>query len=185
MLLSNGAWCGTVGRRTDPDYWRIYDKGVEQRTHAPGVKWRLELEAKGTLAPAIEEEMRCSADLPRYCFERVTSQWTRAGFSLPLDSLGGALPTVRAPKKPESDMPKLALWLCQTVAPVIRRMLRVYSEDEVLAMLGLSERCLSRTKHEALRSATRAALVRRANMAGDVSVAYQGSVGGFPPNPHS
>lgn len=175
--LNRGSWCGTVGKRTRPRFFRLYDKGVESRTAAPNVKWRLELEAKYDFARQLDAELLCQSDVPRWAYKRLVPLWKSSGFTWPSDEddepLGALLPV-------DPPLPSLfdqLEWIERTVKPVVSRMKMVCSPTELLRTLGLEDVAMDRKANETLRHQARMALVRRANMADHVSVAYQGALG--------
>lgn len=147
-LDGKGYWCGTVGERTEPSYWRIYDKGVEAREAPPNVKWRLEWETKKTLAPEVWRECCAAPNVASWSWERVRSSWKQAGLFWPLPGSERALPPVVAPPKPMTPAWKLALWIEATVSPTIPRLLNVFSVDEVLRMLALHEHARRRMPND-------------------------------------
>lgn len=134
---ADGMWLGTVGRRTCPEYLRLYDKGVEQRLLGSGRMWRLELEVKYAQAEALcREEARSMLD-PRWVASYVTSRWLSSGLLWPLRHDVQCLAAVRAAPKPESTSPALLAWMNRSVAPVVSRLLRTTPLDDILLSLGL------------------------------------------------
>jgi hypothetical protein len=134
-----GLWLGTVGRRTAPSYIRVYDKGVESRCAAPGVLWRIELEAKHQHARKLWELNRGKLKSPAFCASYSVQSLTSQGFSWPFGPLDDESHDVTAGPRPKSTVQSLAAWLVLSVRPVISRMLTVFTVGELLQMLGLSD----------------------------------------------
>lgn len=135
---TSGSWCGTVGNRTSPKYWRVYDKGVESGKAPPGVKWRVELEAKGAHA---EELGRCHReDLldPHFCNRYLISSWEQAGCCWPITESESAVDVVVTKKPEQPPAWRLKLWMENSVRPTMPRMLNAFSVADVLETLGLS-----------------------------------------------
>lgn len=128
---------GTVGDRTNARYLRVYDKGVESKVEKPGRLWRLELEAKRTLAPALWMDLLNSTDVEQWCFNSLAEQWKRSGCSWPLTASTRAGEGIAVPSEGPSDGERLARWVKQSVAPAIERLLKKHAASEVLSMMGL------------------------------------------------
>jgi hypothetical protein len=141
---SRGCWYGTVGERTDPDFWRVYDKGVESGKAPAGTLWRIELEAKKSLAPKLTEEACQSSDVPKWSEERVQSSWRQAGYWWPLPSRSPSLPPVKADAQQPASVLGLLNWYGLSVKPTIPRVLTVFTVAEVLTALGLSDVAVAR-----------------------------------------
>lgn len=141
---STGLAIGTVGARTGPRYLRVYDKGVEQRSHPPGVRWRLEVEAKQSLAEGLWADFQSQKDVPAWCYESVESQWRASGSRWLLPRSSRQRSAVRAVAKRPPTAVELLAWLRTTVAPTLPRVLKVYSAHELLGALGLHEVAMAR-----------------------------------------
>lgn len=142
---TDGSYCGTVGRRTHPRYWRVYDKGVESKSAPAGHKWRLELEAKGTLA---EDLCKLGVDKlldQQFCAKYCVSSWRQEGFSWPIREFAKSIEVVTPRKKPPGDAIALHHWIASSVKPAIARLRTVYTVAEVLDVLGLSDVAISRS----------------------------------------
>lgn len=136
--LPDGGWLGTVGRRTSPEYFRLYDKGVETRERRPGWSWRMELEVKYDHAKALEDECRQGLTNPTWCAQYVISRWRQSGLLLPLNVGDGSYDAVRPEPRPEPSCEKMLGWLDHSVRPVVERLLAAGKRAEVLFALGLS-----------------------------------------------
>jgi hypothetical protein len=138
---TDGLFIGTVGTRTGHSYWRVYDKGVESKTAAPGLKWRLELETKYSLAETLCKENPSVLTSLESCASYCVQSWRSQGFSWPADEPTGSSKNVVAPRRPQPSAIALANWLSLTVAPTMPRLLAVFSANEILQMLGLQDVC--------------------------------------------
>lgn len=136
---STGLFLGTVGARTNSRYLRVYDKGVETRLHPPGHLWRTELEAKGTFAQRLWQDLQKAPDKAVWCLRSVAQQWSRSGRCWPLTSLVPTEGGIAVPKDPPSEIERTARWMRQTVVPVVERLCAAYGRDSVLRMLGLEQ----------------------------------------------
>lgn len=136
---TDGLWCGTVGRRTAPSYWRVYDKGVESRTAPPGHKWRLELETKFTLAEELCNKHQSSLGDPGFIARYCVSSWRAQGFCWPVSGFDGTCELVGAPRKPDPSWLRLMTWAMATIRPVTQKLLTVLSAAEILELYGLQD----------------------------------------------
>jgi hypothetical protein len=143
---STGLAIGTVGRRTNPRYLRVYDKGVEKGTATPGTLWRLELEAKYGLAEVLWQQYRTTEETAPWCYGSLEAQWKSSASRWLLPKSSDPLSAARSPKREPAPAVALAGWLRTTVAPTIPRLLTVYSVEEVLGLLGMSDMAMSREK---------------------------------------
>lgn len=137
-VSSTGLWLGTVGRRTSPSYFRLYDKGVESKSAPPGEVWRLELEAKGVHAKGLGCKYRGELMQPTWCGRYLVRHWKSLGYSWPFEQFTDAPPESAVLPEPTSTPGKLAIWLTHSVRPTIPRLLTVFTVAEVLEMLNLS-----------------------------------------------
>lgn len=167
---NQGLWLGTVGRRTSPNFLRIYDKGVESKTAEPGKVWRVELEAKYTHARQLCRDHLTSLNNPKFCASYVVSSLQRSGSSFPFAGLADSPIDIKLGRKDETTAGKLAIWLSQTVAPTLPRLLTVFTVAEVLEMLKLSAVAAPTGKGHALDRATEHDRARRSSMAGELSL---------------
>lgn len=132
---SLGLWLGTVGTRTGRRYLRIYDKGIEARTHPAGFRWRFELEAKQSLARGLWNELSTCSDHTKWCRDVLERTVLACGASLPTRS------NQKLPLLPPEEQRELASveatkrWLAASVKPSVERLLRVVPVDEILEIL--------------------------------------------------
>lgn len=135
---TSGLRIGTVGRRIDRSYLRVYDKGVEAETHKPGILWRVELEAKRDLAPKLWDRLKKETDVPQMCYGSCAHAWKQSDLRWPLPKPGACYALPPEEKSEEPPAHRLAAWLRTSVAPTIPRVLTVFSVADVLDMLGMS-----------------------------------------------
>src|SRR5690349_18022953 len=85
ILGSDGGSTVYIGSRSSEYFGRVYDKGVEQKTHPPGQWWRWELEIKGESAMRVANQI-LTADAEQGAIGSLVNQWFRArcGWSLPI-----------------------------------------------------------------------------------------------------
>jgi hypothetical protein len=81
---------------------------------------------------------------PQFCAKYCASSWRQEGFSLPGGEHIGDVRTIATRKRPKSTAPQLMSWLWTTVNPSIQRLVGVYTVDEILQALGLSDVATSR-----------------------------------------
>lgn len=143
---TSGLAIGTVGRRTNAAYARVYDKGIEQKSAPLGTLWRVELEAKQHLAGSLWQMIQTAEDVPAWCYGICESQWKSWGlrWRLPASSDLPAIP--RAPGKRVAPAHTLAAWLRSSVSPTLPRVLTMYTVAELLEMLGIDH--LARPREE-------------------------------------
>jgi hypothetical protein len=142
-------WCGTVGERTKPRYWRVYDKGVESGTAPAGQKWRVELEAKYHLAPkAAEVVCECKGET-HSLWKQLGSWWEREGFSWPSRICESAPLAARKPARESSPLLGKMMWIQNTVAPTIPSLLEALGTKGVLELLGMDGIAVPRAPNDA------------------------------------
>lgn len=122
---------------------RIYDKGVEQRTDEPGTLWRLELEAKRSLAQQVCQEIQKADDPASYSLSRCSSSLQSAG-GRSLSVLGlpdSALPPLRAGSRPAmlTDADRMLAYVQQFVRPMAWKLREMGKLKELLEALDLPE----------------------------------------------
>jgi hypothetical protein len=135
-----------------------------------GKLWRVELEAKYNHAEQLWKDYGSSLNDPSFCARYVASSVRRSGSRWPFEELATSDVDIRLGKKEETTAGRLAVWLAQSVAPVLPRLLTVFSVAEVLEILKLSDVAEPIGKANALASRTANARRERSRMASDVSV---------------
>lgn len=139
---SSGLALGTVGDRTKARYLRVYDKGVEQGTHEPGIYWRMELEAKKALARNLWADLQTTGDVQSWAFDTLSEQWKLSGYCWPLSGARSGRRGVSAYERRDVDAVRLAKWARESVAPAMQRLVAKYGAAEVRRLLDLQ------TSHE-------------------------------------
>lgn len=129
---SGGVTC-SVGSRSSERYGRLYDKGIEEATDPPGLRWRWELEAKGDMA------RRYLLGLTSH--ERSANAIASNVFSFFLSKGVSACPqfsftAVPAPLSSRPCKRELA-WLATQIRPTVQRLVNAGLRDQVLTALGL------------------------------------------------
>jgi len=133
-ISSDGGQTAYVGSRASEQMGRVYDKGVEQRTHAPGLKWRFELELKKESALAAAKALVAAVD-DRAELITTTLGWFRAR-------------GVRIPKVwPSFEVRNLKLavprpdrrieWVARCVRPTVLDLTDTLGRERMLGVLGL------------------------------------------------
>lgn len=135
---ADGMWLGTVGRRTCPEYFRVYDKGVETRDFNAGHLWRLELEVKYAHAEALCREHSRDLMSPKWVASYATSRWRSFGLRWPLRSDEEQLAGVRRAARPEPTTEARMEWLRHTVRPVVCGLTMTTDVSAILEALGLN-----------------------------------------------
>lgn len=101
--------------------------------------WRIELEAKYSHARELWRKESHRLNEPEFCANYCVSSLKSSGCSWPFGDIGGERLVQSLGGKTQSTPSRLAGWICASVAPVIPRLLTVYTVGEVLMMLGLSD----------------------------------------------
>lgn len=138
-LATNGLWLGTAGKRTSPRYIRVYDKGVESKSAPQGTVWRVEVEAKYRHARKLWATYSETLNQPEFCAQYCVQSLTRSGCSWPFGPLSSTPVDVGIGRKESTTPGRLAMWMAQSVAPTIPRLLTVFTVAEVLEILKLSD----------------------------------------------
>lgn len=134
---SRGLRLGTVGDRTKARYLRVYDKGVEQKSHEPGRYWRLELEAKKALARNLWADLQGTTDVQSWAYDSLSEQWKLSGYCWPLSGARAGARGVSAYAPRDADAVRLAKWARESVAPAMARLVAKYGQAEVRRILNL------------------------------------------------
>lgn len=139
-----GSFSASIGSRTSETYIRVYDKGVEQRSHKPGVRWRAEVEFKAATAQRVWRAIQEDEPTPSYFSSLVSSRLRAAGGWYPL--LLEDVPRLTVGKHRVNTDPLRAL---QYLRKYCRRMTQLVIAagmlPELLDALGISEQLLRET----------------------------------------
>lgn len=136
-LGSRGLALGTVGDRTKARYGRVYDKGVEQKSHPAGTFWRVELEAKHALARNLWRDLKGTRDVQQWAYDSLSEQWRLSGCCWPLSESTRGVRGVSAYEPRVLEEQRSFHWMRRSVAPVIQRLLRKYSAADLRRLLDL------------------------------------------------
>lgn len=123
-----------VGARASENYGRLYDKGIEQKTHPAGQWWRWEIELKGRVAGEAASQLLAS-DNYRVLIVASVASWFLARTSNAFTSLERLL-TFVVPREPTAVDRQLA-WLARGVRPTIAHLVERVGRERVLFALGL------------------------------------------------
>lgn len=143
---TQGLAIGTVGRRTNRRYARVYDKGIEKRSAPSGILWRVELEAKQDLSIELWDSLKSQRDVPAWCYATCESHWKSWGLSWRLPASSDRPEVTKAPRKELAPAHALAAWLRSSVAPTLPRVLTMYSVAELLEQLGIDHLAMPRSE---------------------------------------
>jgi hypothetical protein len=135
---SNGAWCGTAGRRTSSVYGRVYDKGTESGAAAPGLLWRVEIEAKHREAEALWRDHQEDLENPDWVASYSELRWRSLGCSLPLSKHGMRSVSVRRAAPAERSAGARLDWLTRSVRPTLPALARAVGWPRVYQALGIA-----------------------------------------------
>jgi hypothetical protein len=147
---SDGASIGTVARRTARRYGRVYDKGIEEKTHGEGYRWRYEVECKRGLGDVLWRDFQTAPDTVRWCYESCAAQWKRSGCSWLLPNSVTPREALTAPGSVVAPADALEEWYARTVRPTVPRYLRRYDVERLLEVLGISELAMPRRARDVL-----------------------------------
>jgi DNA relaxase NicK len=128
-----GATC-YLGRRVSPRFARVYDKGVETKTEAPGRHYRWEVELKAEQARATAASLERSADPTSYVTGLVNTFFRqRSGRGLPI-----VTETIICNEGAEiSTVDRRLQWLARGVRPAVAELIERVGRERVLCALGL------------------------------------------------
>jgi hypothetical protein len=123
-----------VGARSSENFGRLYDKGIEQKTHPSGIWWRWEVELKGRVAVAHADTMSRTDDW-RVSIVSEVAHWfaRRTSHSYTTSDREG---TLVGPRQPTSVERQLS-WLASGVRPTVASLIERVGVDRVLFSLGL------------------------------------------------
>lgn len=148
IQASDGGQTVYVGSRVSDRFARLYDKGVEQRSHEAGRLWRLELELKRKVADRCARRLATVSNHRRELAGIVAEHFrSRANLRLPIRP---SAVTCSDHQVPSTD-DKALLWLSRSVKPLVARLMRAHGAPRVLQALGLSRQSegegLENTQH--------------------------------------
>ena len=122
------------GARTSERFGRLYDKGVESKSHSAGQRWRWELEAKERAARGFADGLARAESPTSYIQGAVASFfYSRAGVTL--GEIDESFKCFEAPNAPRGE--ELLHWLAIGVRPTVAKLTQVYGRERVLHALGI------------------------------------------------
>lgn len=136
-LSTLGAWIGRLGSRSSRLHVRVYDKGVESRSHQPGAYWRVEAEWKKEFAVQAWRRLIESKESSSLCKQLSLSALRRGGGGWPFATQCGDpvdLPRLK-PRGP--DEARALEWVRQQWAPTVRRFAEAGQLEQLLEAAGL------------------------------------------------
>lgn len=130
-----GATC-YVGSPTSEQRLRVYDKGAEEGSEAPGVKWRWELQLRRKRAVAYSDHVLAAPHRASAVASAVLGYVGRLGLRSPAI----ARPSSHVRGGPAvTDASNTMGWLVAGVRPAVARLLHIYPREIILQALGLAE----------------------------------------------
>lgn len=148
VTSSRGSWTGSVGTRANPIYLRVYDKGIESGSHARGLRWRIELEAKAQTARKLWEEARIVPDRDKWYLDVCERAVLHCAGRWPLERNATVERLPVAEARDPADVERKLAWLKDQVAPSIASLLPYIGTERLLQVLGLDGYALALTKLE-------------------------------------
>jgi len=113
---------------------RIYDKGAEEGSEAPGQKWRWELQLRRTRARAATAQLAAAPSRTSVVAGLVLGHIFTCGLRSP--ALGAAPLDLQA-EKIDTDATDTMRWLSEGVRPAVDRLKGWYTKQELREALGL------------------------------------------------
>lgn len=122
------------GARSSERFGRLYDKGIESKSHGAGQRWRWEVEMKQRAARALSEGV-LTAECPTSYVQGAVAGffWSRARVTIA--ELQRGVVHNESPEPTRAD--KLLKWLTIGVRPTVSRLIEVYGRERVLHALGI------------------------------------------------
>jgi hypothetical protein len=131
----HGSTC-YVGKRSSENFGRLYDKGVQQKTHAPGLWWRWEVELKGDTAAGTAAGLLQAPSEACSIADTTVDWFTARGGRVPRAE--GIL-AIRNWGRDPTKTDKRIQWLARSVRPTAVKLLDVLGRERVLTALGMSQ----------------------------------------------
>lgn len=132
-----------VGSRHSQQFGRLYDKGVESKTEAPGIKWRAEVEYKKPVAGLMARELvhENSAARREAIIDTVLHWFFDRGIDVIPDYKTSEEINISVEQRITTKDRKLA-WLSSQVKPTVQALISLGLGKEVLRSLAISEDAL-------------------------------------------
>jgi DNA relaxase NicK len=132
-----------LGQRVSDVYCRAYDKGIESKTAEAGLLLRYEVEFKRRRARQVAMVLSKTELTGTESAGIVSNVFSSRGVRVPtsIDEL-----RLDASSLPVAPHHLKFAWLGRAVRPSVEALLRVYSRDELIAVLGLEQPTSSEAK---------------------------------------
>lgn len=134
---SDGGTTCYIGKRASDQLGRCYDKGVEQKSHAAGLRWRWEVEFKSERALHVASELMSKSD-DREALIATTLSWFRARGARALPVWSGEAINNWHAVAPVVD--KRLQWIARCVRPTVLDLTETLGRQRMLGVLGLPDR---------------------------------------------
>lgn len=141
---SQGGSTYYVGVRTSDLFGRVYDKWRQKRQEEYRFCWRWELEIKGDIAGRTAARLAASTDRANELADIVSTYFIRRGNDADWMASRGKL-RVKTERRQSSVASRLH-WLDSSVRPVIRKLLPLVTEEELIEALGLDSESVRRAR---------------------------------------
>ncbi len=122
------------GSRTSERFGRVYDKGIESKSHGAGQRWRWELEAKERCAKIVAAGVARAASAESY-IQGVVAGFFHSRCGVSIAEISRLVINNETPERPRAE--RLLQWLAIGVRPTVGRLIEVYGRDRVLTALGI------------------------------------------------
>lgn len=124
-----------IGSRKSSQFGRMYDKGAQEKSDQPGLKWRYEVEYKKPMAYRVAKALREARHRSDDIIATVHEWWDNR-YCVPIFDKRGSKIVTEAIARVHSDEVTLA-WLRSQVAPSVRRLMSNGKGREVFVALQL------------------------------------------------
>jgi len=136
---SDGGQTFYLGARRNERFGRLYDKGIQSKSHVPGALWRCELELKGKEAWLVARQIIALDYLDQIdaMASIVYEFFDKGGILVPFPPLKGLV--ISRPKKDERTEDDVLEWLRKYVRPSVQSLCSLGRAEDVFIALGLDE----------------------------------------------
>lgn len=134
---TDGGFTCYVGSASSEVRLRVYDKGVESGTCAPGILWRWELQARREHARALCSGLDAADNPADFIDSALRGHCLKVGVEYP--STFGVSVHIYDISRTSSNAIDTLHWLDTSVRPCISRLLQYCGSGPILAALGLLE----------------------------------------------
>jgi len=116
---------------------RVYDKGVESGSHAPGLRWRFEVQARRRFAQSWARQLESAESRPAVIDSIIRAECLKSGVLLPPPL--EPLVCIQTDGAQPASIVTTCRWLESSVKPSLARLAHFVPHDEILALLGIDE----------------------------------------------